>query len=241
VTQVARNEYSADEVGSAIANGELINYYQPKVSLTTGLPEGVEALVRWQHPRDGLVFPDRFIGVAEAHGLIFDLTRQVIAGSLAAARSWRLATGSALRVAVNVSMDDLANLDFADAVATAAELAGVPAKELTLEVTESRLMHDLRIPLEVLTRLRMKRFRISIDDFGTGHSSLTQLRDMPFQEMKIDRGFVHGAATDPTLRAILEASVTLAKQLGMQIVAEGVEDQADWDLVQRVGCDAAQG
>ena len=240
-TAAATKAYSAEDVRAAIANDELINFYQPQVSLATGRLVGVETLVRWQHPRDGMVFPDGFIGVAEAHGLISDLTRKVIHGSLAFARAWFQETGSALPIAVNVSMDDLGDLDFADHVARAAEEAGVPAKDVTLEVTESRLMQELRGPLEVLTRLRLKRFRLSIDDFGTGHSSLAQLRDMPFHELKIDRGFVHGAGTDATLGAILEASVTLAKQLGLQIVAEGVEDRADWNLVQRAGCDTAQG
>ena len=110
-----------------------------------------------------------------------------------------------------------------------------------LEVTESRLMADLRAPLEVLTRLRLKRFGLSIDDFGTGHSSLAQLRDMPFDELKIDRGFVHRAHSDPTLRAIFEANLNLARQLGMEVVAEGVEDREDWDFLRGSGCDLAQG
>ncbi len=239
--RAARKEYTADEVQSAITNGELVNYYQPQVSLTTGKVTGVETLVRWLHPLDGLVFPDQFIGVAEANGLVSDLTRSVIAGSLAQASAYRRQTGVAFPMAINVSMEDLGNLNFADHVAKAAEQAGVPASEVTLEVTESQLMQDLRIPLEVLTRLRMKRFRLSIDDFGTGHSNLSQLRDMPFHELKIDRGFVHGAGANPTLGAIFDASVTLAKQLGLQIVAEGVEDEDDWDIVRRAGCDAAQG
>jgi EAL domain-containing protein (putative c-di-GMP-specific phosphodiesterase class I) len=117
----------------------------------------------------------------------------------------------------------------------------VAPADVTLEVTENRLVTDLRVPLEVLTRLRLKRFRISIVDFGTRHSSLAQLRDMPFDELKIDRSFVHGAGMDPTVRAIFDTSVLLAKQLGMQIVAEGIEDRADWDYVRRSGCDVAQG
>jgi EAL domain-containing protein (putative c-di-GMP-specific phosphodiesterase class I) len=110
-----------------------------------------------------------------------------------------------------------------------------------LEVTESRLMQDTRAPLEILTRLRLKRFRLSIDDFGTGHSSLAQLRDIPFDELKIDQGFVHRAWNNETLRAMYDASLSLARQLGMEVVAEGVEDRNDWDLLQRTGCDLAQG
>ncbi len=237
----AKKAYTAEAIGAAIANGELVNYYQPKVSLLTGHVVGVEALVRWRHPVDGMVFPDQFIGVAEENGLIGSLTRGVLVGALTDVRSWRRESGQAFSVAINVSMDDLASLDFADYVAGEAAAAGVLPKDVTLEVTESRLMQDLRVPLEVLTRLRLKRFRISIDDFGTGHSSLAQLRDMPFDELKIDRGFVHGAGADGTVRAIFDTSVLLAKQLGMQIVAEGVEDRADWDFVRRSKCDAAQG
>ncbi len=238
---VANKVYTAEEVSEAIANGGLINYYQPTVSLLTGHILGVETLVRWRHPVDGLVFPDQFIGVAEAHGLISGLTRAVMAGALQDAKTWRQETGLALQLAVNVSMDDLNSLDFVDYVSGAADAAGLPSSSVTLEVTESRLMRDLRAPLEVLTRLRLKRFRISIDDFGTGHSSLAQLRDMPFDELKIDRGFVHRAWADETVGAIFDTSVLLAKQLGMRIVTEGVEDRADWDYVRRSRCDAAQG
>jgi EAL domain-containing protein (putative c-di-GMP-specific phosphodiesterase class I)/ActR/RegA family two-component response regulator len=233
--------YAAEEVRAAIANGELVNYYQPKVSLLTGHVVGAEALVRWRHPVDGLVFPDQFIGVAEAHGLIQALTCTVITSALTQIRDWRQETGLALQVAINVSMNDLSDLDFADYVAGEAALAGVPAKDVTLEVTESRLMQDIRAPLEVLTRLRLKRFRLSIDDFGAGHSSFAQLRDLPFDELKIDRGFVRGACTDKTVRAICDTSVMLAKQLNMSIVAEGVEDRADWEFVRRSGCNVAQG
>ena len=146
-----------------------------------------------------------------------------------------------LRVAVNVSMDNLADLDFADFVDGLAAAAGVSPKTVVLEVTESRFMNDLRAPLEILTRLRLRHFGLSIDDFGTGHSSLAQLRDIPFDELKVDKSFVHGAWADATLGAIYEASLGLAKQLNMSVVAEGVEDQADWDFLRRTGCPLAQG
>lgn len=235
-----KRTYTKDEVRTAIANRELINYYQPKVAVADGHVVGVEALVRWRHPVDGMVYPDQFIGVAEANGLIDDLTRVVLSDALAQARHWHDA-GLALRVAVNISMDNLASLDFADFVISQATQAGVAAKDLVLEVTESRLMGDQRVPLEILTRLRLKRFRLSIDDFGTGHSSLSQLHDIPFDELKIDQRFVHGAATNSTARAIFDASLGLAQQLDMEIVAEGVEDQADWDFLQSTECHLAQG
>ncbi|MBI2289270.1 MAG: EAL domain-containing response regulator [Betaproteobacteria bacterium] len=239
-SQAATKSYSADELRAAITNGQLVNYYQPKVAVATGEVVGVEALVRWRHPVHGMVFPDQFIGVAEAHGLIDDLTRVVLIGALAQSKVWQQA-GLVLWVAVNVSMDNLTSLDFPDAVALLAAEAGVPPQGITLEVTESRLMQDTRAALEILTRLRMKRFGLSIDDFGTGHSSLAQLRDIPFTELKIDQSFVHGAGTNATIRAIYDASLGLAKQLGMEVVAEGVEDRDDWDFLRRTGCHLAQG
>ncbi len=237
---VTKKIYGADEVQTAINSGQLVNYYQPKVAVATAEVVGVETLVRWRHPIDGIILPDRFIGVAEAHGLINDLTRTVLTSALTQAKAWQEA-GLTLRVAVNISMDNLTSLDFVDFVTELATKAGVPPQGVVLEVTESRLMQDTRAPLEILTRLRLKRFRLSIDDFGTGHSSLAQLRDIPFDELKIDQGFVHRAWSDETLRAMYDASLALARQLGMEVVAEGVEDRNDWDLLQRTGCDLAQG
>lgn len=236
----AQKVYSPNELRSAMVNGELVNYYQPKVTVASGEVVGVETLVRWRHPKDGMVFPDQFIGVAEQHGLIDQLTKLVLNGALAQARAWRDA-GMSLRVAVNLSMDNLVALSFLDYIVEHTTKAGVPPQELVLEVTESRLMHDQRIPLEILTRLRLNRFRLSIDDFGTGNSSLTQLRDIPFDELKIDQSFVHGAWGNETQSAIFDASLGLAKQLSMESVAEGVEDRADWNFVLQRGCDMAQG
>jgi EAL domain-containing protein (putative c-di-GMP-specific phosphodiesterase class I)/CheY-like chemotaxis protein len=239
-TRAARKIYAADEVRAAIANGELVNYYQPKVVVATGDVVGAEALVRWLHPQDGMVFPDQFISVAEAHGLIGDLTRVVLSGALIQTKLWEEG-GLKLRVAVNISMKNLASLDFADFVAEQAAMAGVQPQNVVLEVTEGQLMRDARAPLEILNRLRLKRFRLSIDDFGTGHSSLAQLRDIPFDELKIDQSFVHGVGANDTLRALFDSSLGLAKQLGMESVAEGVEDKADWDFLRKTGCDLAQG
>lgn len=231
----------ADELRAAIANGELVNYYQPKVEPATGWVMGVETLVRWRHPTDGMVFPCEFIGVAESHGLIDELTRVVLTGALAQAKAWQEA-GVSLQLAVNVSIDNLASPDFADFVAGLAADAGVPTQKVVLEVSESRIpMDDLRAPLETLTRLRMKRFRLSIDEFGTGHSSLVQLRGIPFDELKIDQSFVHGAWANKTVQAKYDASMAIARQLEMEVVAVGVEDQNDWDNLRRTGCDLAQG
>ena len=239
-TRVTTRRHGPDELRHAIMRGELVNHYQPKVALTTGSLIGVEALVRWQHPRDGLVFPDQFITMAEEHGLMDALTRAVLTIALRQARLWRDA-GLDLQLAVNVSMDNLAALDFPDVVAQLADEAGVPLSNLVLELTESRLMNDQRAPLDILTRLRLKRIGLSIDDFGTGHSSLAQLRDLPFDELKLDRSFINGVARDPSLRAIVEATLAMAAQLGMKAVAEGVEDRADWDCLRALSCDVAQG
>ncbi|MEO6103814.1 MAG: EAL domain-containing response regulator [Pseudoxanthomonas sp.] len=240
VPHPAMKSYGVDELRTAIDQGQLVNYYQPKVAVDSGAVVGVETLVRWRHPQDGLVFPDQFIGMAEEHGLIDPLTRLVLGGALAQARRWRR-RGLPLRIAVNVSMDNLSSVDFADFVTATAAAAEHAPHDLMLEVTEGRLMHDQRAPLETLTRLRMKRFRLSIDDFGTGHSSLAQLRDISFDELKIDRSFVHGALHDGTARAMYDASLGLGKQLGMEVVAEGVEDNDDWKLLRLTGCDLAQG
>ena len=238
--QVARKIYAADDLRAAIDNHELVNYYQPKVDVATRKVMGVESLVRWRHPKDGMIFPDQFIGVAEDNGLINDLTRLVMSEAFSQTKKWRDA-GLSLRVALNISMENLVLLEFTDYVTTAAAKAGIVPDDIVLEVTESRLMSNLSSPLEILTRLRLQRFHLSIDDFGTGHSSLIQLRDLPFNELKVDQAFVHGAASNETLRSIYNASLSLAQQLNMQSVAEGVENQADWDFILNSGCDLAQG
>jgi EAL domain-containing protein (putative c-di-GMP-specific phosphodiesterase class I)/FixJ family two-component response regulator len=235
-----RKTYDPQRLRAAILGGELVNYYQPKVQVATGAVMGVETLVRWMHPQDGLVSPDQFIGLAEEHGLIDALTYAVLHAAFVQCAAWRQA-GLHLHVAVNVSMDNLASVEFVDYITRESEAAGVAPADIILEVTESRLMLDQRAPLEILARLRMKRYGLSIDDFGTGHSSLKLLRDIPFDELKIDGSFVHDAWHDPTARAIYDASLALGQQLGMLVCAEGVEDRNDWDLVKRSGCDKAQG
>ncbi|SFU44375.1 response regulator receiver modulated diguanylate phosphodiesterase [Nitrosomonas eutropha] len=236
----ASKTYDAVAIKNALNSGELVNYYQPKVRVETGEIAGVETLVRWHHPVDGVIYPNQFIGTAEKCGLINHLTQAVLRQAFAQAGIWQK-LGCDLKVAVNVSMDNLASLDFQDTVVRLAAEAGVPPNRIVLEITESQLMGDVRVSLEILTRLRLKRFHLSIDDFGTGHSSLAQLRDIPFDELKIDQGFVHHASEDETLRAIYDASLALAKQLSMETVAEGVESREDWELLRQTGCDLAQG
>lgn len=224
----------------AIAAEEIVNFYQPKVELRSARVVGLEALVRWFRPEGGLIFPDQFIPLAEEHHLIDDLTRRVLALALQDLARWRRADLD-LHMSVNVSMASLSSLDFVDLVSEELERAQVPASSLTLEITESRLMQDPTGPLDILNRLRLRRVGLSIDDFGTGHSSLAQLRDIPFTELKMDRSFVHGAHHDRSLRAMLEANLHMARQLSMTTVAEGIEDFADWNYLASAGCDLAQG
>lgn len=238
--RVARAPFPATEVARAIELGELFNVYQPKVDARSGAFVGIESLVRWRHPTHGTVFPDQFIGVAEDNELIDGLTRLVLTNALADGAEL-VRRGVDLRVAVNVSMDNLTTFSFADFVIGAIARQGFPADKLILEVTESRLMRDRLAPLDILARLRLKHVSLSIDDFGTGGSSLVQLRDVPFDELKIDRSFIHGAHSDATSRAIVEGSVAMARRLGIKVVAEGVEDADDWRFVRHVGIDIVQG
>ena len=231
---------TAAEVHEAGRERQWLLHYQPKVDLATGLPIGVEALVRWDHPQHGIVYPDSFIGVAEDSGAIESLTDWVLGEASAQLARW-LADGLHLQVAVNVSMDNLAGAGFAERADRIARDAGASPADLTLEITESRAMSPSPAPLESLVRLRMLRFKLSIDDFGTGHSSLAQLRDVPFTELKIDRSFVHGARSNHNIRPILEGSIGIAKRLGLVCVAEGIETAEDFQFLREIGCDVGQG
>jgi len=231
---------SPEEIRRGLDAHEFIVYFQPKVELATHWVAGVEALARWRHPVRGIVVPDHFISIAEQNGLIGMLTESVLTEAVRQTSVWRK-MGLQLKVAVNVSMADLVTLDFPEKVLACAEAAGIRPFDITLEVTESRLMRDPVTPLDILTRLRLKRVGLSIDDFGTGYSNLAQLKNIPFNELKLDRSFIQGAAHNPASRDILESSVELAKKLNMTVVAEGVETQGDWDLVAALGCDLAQG
>ncbi|MGD9871575.1 MAG: EAL domain-containing protein [Thauera sp.] len=228
------------ELVRAIQNDELLNHYQPKVDLHTGACVGIEALVRWQHPDHGLVFPDAFVAKIEECGLIDDMTRAVL---LRAAADMRVLHGHGLRLrmGINVSMDNLHRLAFPEFVCAALDDASLSPTDLILEVTESRLGHDPVAALDILTRLRLRHIGVSIDDFGTGHSSLRQLRDLPFDELKIDRGFVTGARDQPVRKAIFSGCLDMARELRIHTVAEGVETRDDWDFVRASGCTQAQG
>jgi EAL domain-containing protein (putative c-di-GMP-specific phosphodiesterase class I)/CheY-like chemotaxis protein len=239
-TERAGVELSAEDLKTAIDNKDIFVVFQPQVSATTRELMGVETLARWIHAEKGFIGPDIFVHLAEETGLIDDLTELVVDLAVKQGAEW-LADGRDIKISVNISVDNLNNLDMPEYLGNKCAEAGMDSRNLVLEVTESRLMEDIVTPLEILTRLRMKGHELSIDDFGTGHASMEQLKRIPFSELKIDRAFVNGAHRDPGALAILKASVDLAKSMNMLIVAEGVEDQDDWDLVERLGCDIVQG
>jgi len=232
--------FSEEDIRSGLEGREFINYYQPQVSFADGSLIGVETLVRWDHPDEGIVPPHRFIAVAEETGLINELTTQVIRLALADGHRW-LALGLDLRVSVNVSMADLRALDFPDRIAKVADRYAFPLDHLALEITESQLAQDWQLTLDVAARLRLKGIVLAIDDFGTGYSSLSQLRDLPFNELKLDRSFVHGAGNTASLGSIVASHLDMAQRLGMKVVAEGIEDARDWLFLERSGCDIGQG
>lgn len=229
-----------EELCAGIEGDELEVFYQPKVSVIDKRLVGVESLVRWRHPKLGLIPPVQFIPMTEKHQLIDALTNVVFTKTARQGGIW-LAEGRNIKVAVNISVDSLTHLDFPEYIVNTAALHGLDPSHIMLEVTETRIMQDLKSPLEILTRLRLKGVSLSIDDFGTGNSSMEQLKRIPFTELKIDRAFVCGASKDKVAQTMLESSVALAKSLGMTTVAEGVEDQEDWDLVASLGVDIVQG
>ena len=237
---IAVTEHSPEEVRHAMREGQILLHYQPKVSISDGALIGAEALVRWQHPRDGLLVPSSFMSAAETPEVIEELTRTVLTQALDQAQRWAL-DGLPIGVAVNISRDNLVQLDFPELIVSELDRRGLPPESLVLEITETRLMRNVCSALDILSRLSLKNIRLSIDDFGTGHSSLSQLRDIPFDELKIDRGFVSGARANSSQRAICTASIEMAHSLGMKVIAEGVENESDWDFVRDTGCDAAQG
>ena len=220
--------------------GELILHYQPKVSLSTGEFVGVEALVRWQHPIQGLIMPDDFISLAEHTGLIAPLTRYVLNVAVAQTRIW-LDNGQQIPVSVNLSARNLLDTGLPQEIATLLGNHGVPAGLLEIEVTESALMTDPARAQRLLGQLSALGIRIAIDDFGAGYTSLGQLRTLPVSELKIDRSFVMSMDTDSGSAVIVQSVVDLGHNLGLTIIAEGVESQRVMDALSRIGCDVAQG
>ncbi len=228
------------ELRRAIEHGELVLHYQPQVALTTDRVVAVEALARWHHPRRGMVPPDEFIRLAEHTGLIRPLSTWVLRAAVSQARAWQSA-GIDLPVAVNLSASNLQDTTLPETLGELLGELGLSSDRLQVEVTESALMVDREGAADVLARLRAMGVRVSVDDFGTGHSSLAYLKVLPVDEVKIDKAFVQNLANDPTDRAIVRAVIGLAHELDLTVVAEGVEDQASWDVLRRAGCDIIQG
>jgi diguanylate cyclase (GGDEF)-like protein len=225
---------------TAIQQGDLTLRYQPKVELAGGRVVGAEALVRWHHPVHGQVPPDEFIPIAESTALIQPLGQFVLESALDQARRWRR-DGLSLGLAVNLSVRNLADPALVDRVAELIARAGVAPDSLTLEITESGVMTDPEAAIAMLWGLRRIGVRLSVDDFGTGYSSLAYLKRLPVDEVKLDKSFVLNMTGDPDDAAIVRSTIELAHNLGLQLVAEGVEDQETLELLASLGCDLAQG
>ncbi len=224
----------------AIGTSQLELHYQPKVNLATDEVMGVEALLRWTHPTKGPIRPDTFISIAEQTGVIAPLTDDVLRKAARQLRIW-MQEGRELSVSVNISAANLTEGEFVERVRRIVTEEDAPAEYITLELTESAVMSDHRRGLEVLNELASIGFRLSIDDFGTGYSSLSYLQRLPVDELKIDRSFVKTLTDDQVNRSIVRSTVDLGHNLGLSVVAEGVEDGETLTALAELGCDAAQG
>lgn len=216
-------------------------HYQPKFDAQACQPIGAEALLRWEHPQQGLLLPDRFIGLAEKTGLIIPIGEWVLIEACRQMRQWLDQGYQDWRMAVNLSAIQFCHAGLVESVARALQHSGLPANCLTLEITETTAMHDADASLTVLQRLSDMGVDLSIDDFGTGYSSLMYLKRLPANELKIDRGFVRDLEQDSDDAAIVSAIVALGQALGLRIVAEGVETDKQQAFLTRLGCDSLQG
>lgn len=228
------------QLRAAIYSDQLLMHYQPVIDMGTARPVGVEALVRWQHPREGLLMPGEFLPLAESSGLIHELTIHVLTRSLAQCRQW-LDDGRRLHMSVNLSARSLIDLQLPDTVADALRAARVPAELLTLEITETTVVTDPARAASVLHRLARLGVRLSLDDFGTGYTSMTHLRELPLHELKIDRTFVRGMLDNEKDGIIIRSVIELARQLELIVVAEGVETPSVHRALRDLGCPRGQG
>jgi len=228
------------QVRPAMENHEFALHYQPKVSVKDGRTAGVEALIRWQHRERGLVEPDEFIPMLERTALLRPLTLYVINEALRQAHAWAR-QGLTLEVAVNLSPRSLLDPQLPDQVAALLSQWSIPPAHLTLELTESFLVADSGRSVGTMALLSEVGITLSIDDFGTGYSSLSHLKRLPIHEIKIDRSFVVNMREDPNDRMIVQATVDLGRNLGLRVVAEGVEDAETMERLVEMGCDMAQG
>jgi EAL domain-containing protein (putative c-di-GMP-specific phosphodiesterase class I) len=236
------NVFSRDTLCTAMSNRELVVHYQPKASRTASgwVVDGGEALVRWKHPDLGLLLPGRFLPFIEEYGLIQTLTDYVLEESIRQLAEWKNRNMS-LRIAVNLSASLVDDLMFPERLAALLQKHGVPGSMLAMELTESMAMADATKAMDIFLRLCVNDISLSIDDFGTGFSSLQQLYQLPFDELKIDRMFVRGLPDDDEARAIVRATVDMAHALNIKVCAEGVETRAALDYLESVACDRAQG
>jgi EAL domain-containing protein (putative c-di-GMP-specific phosphodiesterase class I) len=235
--QITQNE----ELRSAIERDEFVLHYQPLIDIATGRILGIEALVRWQHPERGLIFPDHFIGRMEELGLIDELGWIVVSRGLSEVGQFANGDGRAPMLSLNESVYSLHDLKFPDILVSIAEKNGVAPGNVTIEITESRLIEELSRALDILTRLRMKQVKLSIDDFGTGYAMMRQLKIIPATELKIDKSFVQDMQGSDQDRIMVEKSIEMGHELGMNVIAEGVETQEQLDFLRLKGCDGAQG
>jgi diguanylate cyclase len=233
------------DLRNAVARDEFVLHFQPKAAMGTGAVEGAEALIRWQHPTLGLLFPDSFIPEAERSGLIEPMTHWVLDAALAECRRWMDLAGPGdpvgMSIAVNLSARSLLDVSLPHTVEEALSRWRVPPHLLDLEITETIIMTDPARARRVLTELADIGVTLSIDDFGTGYSSLAYLRDLPVHQLKIDRSFVQELGSRSGDVVIVRSVIDLARNLGLRTVAEGVEDAATWEQLTRLGCNSAQG
>jgi EAL domain-containing protein (putative c-di-GMP-specific phosphodiesterase class I)/CheY-like chemotaxis protein len=233
--------FSEQDIRGGLSRAEFEPFFQPKVLLADGRLCGFEALARWRHPELGIVGPRDFLQLMEDRGSIDALTWLMLKRAAACCAQWRRG-GHDISVAVNLSVHSLREVQVASRVEAIVAEAGLDARHMVLELTESAAAGDrLGQVLENLARLRLKGFGLSLDDFGTGYSSVQQLSRVAFTELKIDRSFVHDAASSESAMIVLQSSLDLARRLKLRSVAEGVETEAEWQLLRGLGCDAAQG
>lgn len=231
---------TAEELRLAIDAKQFVPYFQPRVRAEDGAVTAAEALIRWQHPERGLIPPGAFIPLADASGLIDDITDVVLEKSVTWARAWR-DMGIDISVSVNLTESSLSQSDLPARIAALADQHGIARNRIVLEVTEADALTESPYAMETLARLRMNGFGLSIDDFGTGIGTLEQLANTPFTEAKIDQSLVTGVFGQPQFLGVLEFSLRLARRLKLKTVAEGIESKADWDLLREMGCDEMQG
>lgn len=229
-----------EEVRAGIRDGHVDIYVQPKVTVFGRKVVSAEALLRWRDPVRGVLSPLAVVPVAEEHGLIDELTRAVYRKAVSCLATWQR-LGHEMRISVNLSTQNLGDLGLPDLLAAIAKEGGVSPDSIILEITESHLLEDLAASMEVIGRLRLKGFGVSVDDYGMGYSNLRKLKQLPITELKVDRSFVEGADRDKHLRAILGSSVALGHSLGVSVVAEGVESPEVWAILEELGCDEVQG